>query len=243
MQILFELIPILLLLFIFAMLLNPLFWFAMLLFFPLLLLAFIYFISMEVLVISLINIAVVPKQLWNMMKNPSLRKNHALEHATINVLEERYGELKEVGGFAENDGFYIMSSGVPLPPDEVLSAAKEGLLRLKSGESELAIHPRCGTSITITNLLLSVLFVVVLLFGGWFDFMHLILALAAAYLVSKPLGNLAQRYITTDPNVTDMEITGISISPFSRYMGIPIPVPAHRLFIQTRRMARARRIY
>lgn len=33
-----------------------------------------------------------------MFKNPILRKNHALEHATINVLEERYGELKDVGG-------------------------------------------------------------------------------------------------------------------------------------------------
>ncbi len=238
-----ELIPFLFVLFVFLLLLNPLFWLFLLFFFPILLLIVFYFFSLEMLIFALINIIVVPKQLWYMFKNPILRKNHALEHATINVLEERYGELKDVGGLADIGGFYIFCGNALLTPDEVLSAAKEGLVRMKRGERELAVHPRCGTSITVTNLLLSVIFVVVLIFSGLFDFWHLVFAVALAFIISKPLGRWAQKYITTDADVGDMEIVGISIRPFVRYFGIPVPVSSARYFVETARIPRVERVF
>ena len=243
MWIIFELIPLLFIFFILMLLLNPLMWLFMLFFLPVILLGVLYFLSLEVMLLALINLIVVPKQLWLMFKNPILRKNHALEHATINVLEERYGELRELGGLADNDGFYIFYSDLPLMPQEVLDAAREGLARLKAGERDLAIHERCGTSITITNLILSAILIILLIFGGYFDLLHLLLVFAVAYVASRPLGRLAQRYITTDPEVRDMEIVGVDIRPFVKYMGIPVPVFSNKLFIETRRIPKAVRIF
>ncbi len=243
MPIFLEFFVFLMLFFLFAVLLNPLFWFFMFIFFPIILLLVFYFISFEALLIALMNLIVIPKQLIHMFKNPVLRKNHALEHATINVLEERYGPLKDVGGYAEIDGFYIMSGGTFLTAEEIYMAAQEGLSRLKAGERDLAVHKRCGTSITVTNLLISVLFVVILLFGGWFSLLHLLIALGLAFLVSHPLGELAQKYITTDPEVSGMRIKGVYFDPFSRRLGLPIPLPQQRYFVETEWIKRARRIW
>lgn len=130
-----------------------------------------------------------------------------------------------------------------MAPDEVLSAAKEGLLRMKQGETELAIHQRCGTSLTVMNFLLSLLFVFILLFSGYFDFLHVVLAIIFAFLISKPLGRWAQKYVTTDPDVKDMEIVGIRLQPFVKYFGIPIPVPSTKYFVETAQIPRIQRIY
>ncbi len=243
MQIFLELIPVLVLLFLVFVLLNPLFWIFMLILAPVLFLIALYFLSLEFFILALINLVVVPKQLWHMFKNPVLRKNHALEHATINVLEERYGELKDIGGLADVNGFHIYSGGFSLSPDEVLSAAQEGLLRLRSGERKLAIHKRCGTSVTIANLLLSAVFILLLIFGGYFNLLNTLIAVALAYLLSRPLGKLAQEYITTDPDVSDMEIVGLDIPAFVRYFGLPLPNFGQRFFVETRRIPKARRIY
>ena len=35
--------------------------------------------------------------------------NHALEHATVNILESRYG-YKNLAGYAEDNGFYIIGA-------------------------------------------------------------------------------------------------------------------------------------
>ncbi len=235
----FELLPILIFFLFILFILNPLFW---LIFFPILIIVFFYFLSFELLLIALFNLIVVPQQLWHMFKNPILRKNHALEHATINVLEEKFGKLPTTGGLADLKGFYIFTREPMLTPNVILSAAQEGLLRLQRGEKELAIHERCGTSITVTNLILSVIFLIVLFFGGMFDFWHVILVLAIAFLISRPLGKLAQKYITTDPNVKNIMITGIFLSPFTKYFGIPFPVGPVRYFIETKQIPKAERI-
>ena len=177
-----------------------------------------------------------------MLKHPVVRKNHALEHATINVLEERYGELPHVGGLADIKGFYIFSRDPFLDPAEVYEAAKIGLLRLKRGDKELAIHKRCGTSMAIVSFILSLMVIIVFFFGGILNFWYVLVAVILILLFSKPLGELGQRYLTTDSDVKDMEIVDIHFSPFVRYMGIPIPSGISKFFIETARVIRVKRV-
>ncbi len=239
----FGFFPLLFLLMLLAILLNPVMWLLLIFLFPVIFFVALYFVSLEVLVFALLHLLVVPRQLWYMFRNPIIRKNHALEHATVNVLEERYGPMKDVGGVADTEGFYIFYSNLGLTPQEVLSAAQEGLARLRAGEAELAVHERCGTSITIANLMLSLILITVLFLGNMLSFWSIIGAFVVAYLASKPLGKLAQRYITTDADVSDVEIVGVKVLPFVKYLGVPVPVFSTKLFIETRFIPRAHRVF
>ncbi len=70
-----------------------------------------------------------------------VRRNHALEHATIHVLSRRYRDLHVMGRSTPN-GFILYGD---LPTDAVYEAAQEALERLRAGERHLAVHPACGT--------------------------------------------------------------------------------------------------
>mgnify|MGYP001321711127 CR=1 FL=1 len=111
---------------------------------------------------SVSNLITLPLQMVAVALDGARRRNHALEHATVNVLEQRYGRRLLASGFAEADGFFI--NGVGPDPRVVLDAAQEALRRLQAGESELAIHPRCGTVIVAGQLVSAVTFFVVLFY-------------------------------------------------------------------------------
>ena len=66
------------------------------------------------------------------------RRNHSLEHATLQVLAEKYHNLR-MSGVSFAGGFYL---NVDLPTDIVTRAALEAEKRLKAGERHLAVHPR-----------------------------------------------------------------------------------------------------
>src|SRR5215208_1723652 len=82
------------------------------------------------------NLFVYPQQLRAIFGNRILRRNHALEHATIAVMMEREPGRK-LNGFSTDDGFFVQ--GVR-SISEVESAAREALRRLQNGEKRLAIH-------------------------------------------------------------------------------------------------------
>src|SRR3712207_5717367 len=65
-----------------------------------------------------------------MFGNRILRRNHALEHATIVVMMEREPGRK-LNGFSTDEGFFVQ--GVR-STQEVESAAREALRRLRGGE-------------------------------------------------------------------------------------------------------------
>jgi len=121
-------------------------------FFPAFLLPFLTFIGIILLILipfrlalnSIVLLLNAPGQIYSIATNKRLRKNHALEHATINVLEERYGQGMFYSGMAQENGFFIRGRGDIW---EVEEAAREGLFRLQQGEENLAVHNRCGTTI------------------------------------------------------------------------------------------------
>jgi Domain of unknown function (DUF6391) len=151
---------------------------------------------------------VYPKQLRAIFGNRILRRNHALEHATIVVMMEREPGRK-LNGFSTDDGFFVQ--GVR-SISEVESAAREALRRLQSGEKRLAIHRNCGTTIVAANLLAAIFFLVALGLGFLYldmgiDLYLMILgSVVLAFALRIPLSLLLQRFVTTDADLRNAEV-------------------------------------
>lgn len=192
-----------------------LFMLLMLFLFPWLLYPFLLFILLNIFILpysftlqSLITLFSAPGQLIKIATNRKLRTNHALEHATINVIEEIYGQ-RNLSGLARESGFVICGAA---DPRIIREAAEVGLNRLKRGESSLAIHNRCGTSMTVANLISSLVFILLLFQTGYFSIWNVLIALALANLMGPFMGRFVQRHLTTLTDVDDMEITGIEFN-------------------------------
>jgi uncharacterized protein DUF6391 len=149
---------------------------------------------------------VYPKQLRAIFGNRILRRNHALEHATIVVMMEREPGRK-LNGFSTDDGFFVQ--GVR-SISEVESAAREALRRLQNGEKRLAIHRNCGTTIVAANLLAAVFFLVTLGFFLYLGVGNLYLIILGsvilAFALRIPLSLILQRFVTTDADLTNAEV-------------------------------------
>jgi hypothetical protein len=154
---------------------------------------------------SLVTLVTAPGQLARLLRDRRLRRNHALEHATINVIEERYGP-SQLAGLARPDGFLIFGS---VSPALVLEAAHEGLRRLQRGERRLAIHPRCGTTLIASQLVLAIVFLATLLLLRQLSLLPFIVGLLAALLLGARLSPFLQRWVTTDASVDDLAIAGL----------------------------------
>src|SRR2546428_9036412 len=79
----------------------------------------------------------------------AVRRNHALEHATISILLNRHGPMRVVGR-AVPDGFYIYGD---VPTERLRELADEALTRLQRGEADLAVSPLCGRNIAVAGVL------------------------------------------------------------------------------------------
>jgi hypothetical protein len=137
-----------------------------------------------------------------------LRQNHALEHATIACLRRKIKPQTMVFGRATTDGFCLYSDA----PNEVVSqAAQEGLARLKQGESNLAISPRCGTNLATTALLAALASTAALKGSTRPNRVpNLLMLTMAAIIVAQPLGSLAQRFLTTSADLGSVDIAEVS---------------------------------
>jgi hypothetical protein len=93
-----------------------------------------------------------------------LRQVHALEHATVWVLSEenaspsrKTGHLtptrtdnETLGGLSTEKGFYLFGE---VPPQQLHRSVITALQRFQEGEWDLAVHPRCGTNVSVALLL------------------------------------------------------------------------------------------
>jgi hypothetical protein len=149
---------------------------------------------------------VYPKQLRAIFGNKILRRNHALEHATIAVMMEREPGRK-LNGFSTDDGFFVQ--GVR-SISEVESAAREAMRRLQNGEKRLAIHRNCGTTIVAANLLSAIFFLVTLGFFLYLGVGNLYLmilgSVVLAFALRIPLSLILQRFVTTNADLTNAEV-------------------------------------
>ncbi|HET89738.1 MAG TPA: hypothetical protein ENN99_03225 [Chloroflexi bacterium] len=144
-----------------------------------------------------------------------VRRNHALEHATIQVLSERHRDLR-VAGRSSLWGFYLYGQ---VGSEEVLAAAQEGLRRLRQGQSQMALHRNCGSNFVVAGTLAGLgAFLVIEGIAGrpksWIERMaRLPLACAAATLgiiLAQPLGPIFQARVTTQADVGDLRIVSVT---------------------------------
>ncbi|MFW5787958.1 MAG: DUF6391 domain-containing protein [Bacillota bacterium] len=163
---------------------------------------FLLFIPIKFTIDSFFNIFFIPRQIYQIATNSRLRKNHALEHATVNVLEKDFG-YNRLSGYATENGFYIIGAQ---DINYVLQGAKQGLQLMRNGQGELAIHDHCGTSRIVANFVSAIIFIVLLVTTGQFSIFNIIIALLLAHMISPVLGKFVQRNFTTTPDVEEMEI-------------------------------------
>jgi hypothetical protein len=133
-----------------------------------------------------------------------LRQVHALEHATVWVLSDRtqaptshLPPQDSLGGMSTDQGFYLYGR---VDLQDLTDAAQVALKRITSGDWDLAVHPRCGTNLSVGLMVMSGLALGSTLLLPRNPLMQLIGFGAAASLASQiapNLGSLAQKYLTT----------------------------------------------
>ena len=80
----------------------------------------------------------------------SVRRNHALEHATISILAEPAG----TDAHSRHAPWRMGSTSTETcPRTGCVSLPDEALLRLQKGEAHLAVSPLCGTNIAVAGVL------------------------------------------------------------------------------------------
>jgi hypothetical protein len=137
----------------------------------------------------------------------SVRRNHALEHATVSLLIGRLGPDIRVVGRASGDGFFLYGD---IPSELLGQCVQEALTRLKRGEAFWAVTPHCGTNIATTGVLTGLATLAVTAGGQSKDRVsRAILVSMLAVVVSQPVGRMIQRYLTTSADLADTEIVAI----------------------------------
>lgn len=167
---------------------------------------------------SSINPAVAVAQ--QMLLGGAVRQNHALEHATIVLLEKKH-DIR-LSGVSTALGFFIFGEA---PTDDIVPTAQEALNLLRTTQPELAINPRCGTNLAVSGVLTGLSAMAVAKMRRPYGTVNnVITASTAALILARPLGLTVQRYITTQTPNSSMRV--VKVSPVTIFN-----TPAH--FVST----------
>lgn len=141
-----------------------------------------------------------------------IRRSHALEHATIHVLTQRNPRCN-LAGRTTASGFYLYGE---VETEEIAAAVSEALARLRRGEHNLAVHPRCGTNLAAAGVLAGLSSFVAMSGRSRSRLAKLpqvVLAATIAVIAAQPLGLALQKHVTTLPEVEGVTIEGITRQP------------------------------
>lgn len=140
------------------------------------------------------------------------RRNHAVEHATLHILAGKY-KSQNMAGHSNPAGFFLFGN---FDIQDIKSAVKEAIDRLRAGESGLAVHPGCGTNL-VTTAFLPGLF-------AWAPFQRvrspfwrlILIPLALSFAVlgfflSRPLGSWLQANVTTEADLGNLHVVDIAL--------------------------------
>ena len=147
-----------------------------------------------------------------------VQRNHALEHATMNIFSKK-GSRRMLAGYSDIWGFWILGGVDTIAMQE---AVDEGLARLKKGERKLAISPNCGTNFVTSGLLAGAAAWLAMINTGAgvrrkLERLPVVVALVTlALVVSQPLGIKMQANLTTTADVGDLQVTEIMMYEIGR---------------------------
>lgn len=156
------------------------------------------------------------------------RRNHALEHATMQILNVKNPRLR-LAGYSTPQGFWLIGG---LEIEALQEAVDEAQRRLNAGEKRLAIHPHCGTNFAFSGLVGGAVAWLTMLRNGSLrrklDRLPLVVTLVTmAFILTAPLGPKIQERYTTQADLGDLRVVQIR-----RY--VRGGTPAH--FVSTRDM-------
>ena len=137
-----------------------------------------------------------------------VRRNHALEHATVTLMLEE-GVRGPLGGYSTPWGFFIMGN---LSTEQLTRIVHNALESLNAGRSEMAISPHCGTNIAVAALLSGALTRLALGRSRRARWKRIPLALGAIVVgaaLSRPVGNAIQRRYTTLSDMNGLEVISV----------------------------------
>jgi hypothetical protein len=139
-----------------------------------------------------------------------IRRNHGLEHASLNILAQRFPG-RPLAGYSFPAGFILLGD---VPTGQVREAVIQALYRMNNGEHHLAIHPNCGTNYLAAGFVAGLL--------AWLGMagakdrrdkierLPLVISLVAiGMIISQPLGPKIQERITTCGDPQGMSVVDI----------------------------------
>jgi hypothetical protein len=152
------------------------------------------------------------------------RRNHAIEHAAMHMLA-RTGLATRLAARSDWRGLTFYGE---VDPATLKRSIDAGLLALETGNSGLAVHPRCGSMVSV-SFLLGLLTVWLaesgLRRGATPARGALTLAgIASASLIARPLGERVQAHLLTNSEVGNARLVSIRPSRFG-------PLTVHRATI------------
>ncbi len=163
------------------------------------------------------------------------RRNHALEHATLQVLAEKNPRLK-MAGYSDPNGFWVIGD---IEQEQLEEGVYEALSRLRNGESSLAIHPHCGTNLVTTSLLAGAAAWIGMLGAGRttrerVERLPMVISMVAlTMMASQPLGPYVQEHVTTSASPEGMEqLEVLNIARSQRRMQYG-DLPLHRVLTRS----------
>ena len=140
-----------------------------------------------------------------------LRRNHGLEHATLHVLAQKHPGMS-LAGHSDLSGFWIVGD---VPTESMQAAVNEALLRLRSGDRMLAVHPNCGTNLAAAGFLATLAGLLGMAGAGRrfrdkLERLPMAVSLATLAIVfARPLGLLLQAHVTTSGEPLNLNVIDI----------------------------------
>jgi hypothetical protein len=139
-----------------------------------------------------------------------IRRNHALEHAALQILAQKDPTLN-LAGYSDMCGIWIIGQ---VATQDLQQAVDEAVARLRNGERALAIHPNCGTNFAISGLLAGIAAWLGLLGANdlrrkWERLPFIVTMVTLVLIFSRPLGPVLQERVTTDANLGKLQIVAI----------------------------------
>lgn len=154
-----------------------------------------------------------------------IRRNHALEHATINLLSQHYPEARVVG-LSGPLGFTLYTA---LPVERVIPVVMQALRQLQHGAANLRIHAHCGTNLVVKATLTTLATLVGLGLSekrSWRERLgqlpHLVLLNTLALSAADPLALWVQANLTTATDLQTVEIASIFTDLQGNYQRIRV---------------------
>ena len=138
----------------------------------------------------------------------TIRRNHGVEHATLQILAQRRPGIHLIGR-SDPQGFVVYGD---VDTEELANATTEALARLQQGDDNLAVHPNCGTNLSVAGFTAGLLAWAASRGKRkpWDAIPAAMIGATLGVILAKPLGPIVQKYVTVSSEVNGMRVVEVT---------------------------------